>query len=112
MVRSSANSIRASHRGDFDRARELLDEVAAAAREVAELRTSQPAVYYAGYVEDANKEYVEASVVLAQQDAEPRPADAPASGPSPARAAWLGAVLVAALFAVALLVLRRRRTTT
>lgn len=65
MVRGSANSIRASHRGDFDRARELLDEVAAAAREVAELRTSQPAVYYAGYVEDANKEYVEASVVLA-----------------------------------------------
>ena len=65
MVRGSANSIRASHRGDFDRARELLDQVAAAAREVAELRTSQPAVYYAGYVEDANKEYVEASVVLA-----------------------------------------------
>jgi len=49
--------------------------------------------------------------VLAEQDAEPRPADAAASGPSPARAAWLGAVLVAALFAVALLVLRRRRTT-
>ncbi|MCY4659290.1 MAG: cobaltochelatase subunit CobN [Acidobacteria bacterium] len=56
-------------------------------------------------------ELTEASVVLAEQDAEPRPADAAASGPSPARAAWLGAVLVAALFAVALLVLRRRRTT-
>ncbi len=55
-------------------------------------------------------ELTEASVVLAEQDAEPRPADAAASGPSPARAAWLGAVLVAALFAVALLVLRRRRT--
>ena len=65
MVRGSANSIRASHRGDFDRARELLDQVAAAAREVAALRESQPAVYYAGYVEDAHKEYVEASVVLA-----------------------------------------------
>ena len=56
-------------------------------------------------------ELAEASVVLAEQDAEPRPADAAASGPSPARAAWLGVVLVAALFAVALLVLRRRRTT-
>ena len=65
MVRGSANSIRASHRGDFDRARELLDQVAVAAREVAGLRESQPAVYYAGYVEDAHKEYVEASVVLA-----------------------------------------------
>ena len=57
-------------------------------------------------------ELTEASVVLAEQDAEPRPADTAASGPSPARAAWLGAVLVGVLFAVALLVLRRRRTTT
>ena len=75
MVRGSANSIRASHRGDFDRARELLDQVAVAAREVAALRESQPAVYYAGYVEDAHKEYVEASVVLAivRGDAPPGP---------------------------------------
>ena len=65
MVRGSANSIRASHRGDFDRARELLDRVAAAAGEVAAMRESQPAVYHGGYVEDAQKEYVEASVVLA-----------------------------------------------
>ena len=65
MVRGSANSIRASHRGDLDRARELLDKVAATAGEVAALRESQPAVYFAGYVEDAHKEYVEASVVLA-----------------------------------------------
>ena len=65
MVRGSANSIRASHRGDLDRAQELLDQVAAAAREIAALRESQPAVYFAGYVEDAHKEYVEASVVLA-----------------------------------------------
>ena len=55
-------------------------------------------------------ELAEASVVLAEQDAEPRPADAPASVPTPARAAWLGAVLVAVLFAVALLALRLRRT--
>ena len=75
MVRGSANSIRASHRGDFDRARELLDQVAVAAREIAALRESQPAVYYAGYVEDAHKEYVEASVVLAivRGDAPPGP---------------------------------------
>ena len=55
-------------------------------------------------------ELTEASVVLAEQDAEPRPADAAASRPSPVRAAWLGAALVAVLFAVALLALRRRRT--
>ncbi len=57
-------------------------------------------------------ELTEASVVLAEQEAEPRPADTPASEPSPARVAWLGVVLVAALFAVALLALRRRRSTT
>ena len=56
-------------------------------------------------------ELTEASVVLAEQDAETRPADAPASQPGPTRVAWLGAILVAGLFVVALLVLRRRRTT-
>ena len=53
-----------------------------------------------------------AGVVLAAQEAETRPADAPADRPGPARAAWLGAVLVAGLFVAALLVLRRRRRTT
>ena len=57
-------------------------------------------------------ELTEASVVLAQQEAEPRPADAAANRPTPARAAWLGVVLAAGLFVVALLVLRRRRSTT
>ena len=84
MVRGSANSIRASHRGDFDRARELLEQVAAAAREVAALRESQPAVYYGGYVEDAQKEYVEASVVLAiVRGAAPPGPDELGVGPAP-----------------------------
>ena len=84
MVRGSANSIRASHRGDLDRAQELLDQVAAAAREIAALRESQPAVYFAGYVEDAHKEYVEASVVLAivRDTAVPGP-DELGVGPAP-----------------------------
>jgi len=56
-------------------------------------------------------ELTEASVVLAEQDAETRPADVPASQSGPARVAWLGALLVAGLFVVALLVLRRRRST-
>ena len=56
-------------------------------------------------------ELTEASVVLAQQDAEPRPADAAANRPAPARLAWLGVVLAGGLFVVALLVLRRRRST-
>ncbi len=84
MVRGSANSIRASHRGDLDRARELLDQVAATATEVAALRESQPAVYFAGYVEDAQKEYVEASVVLAiVRGAAPPGPDDLGVGPAP-----------------------------
>ena len=53
-------------------------------------------------------ELTEASVVLAEQDAETRPADAPASQPPARRLAYLGAAIVAGLLAIALLVLRRR----
>ena len=57
-------------------------------------------------------ELTDASVVLAEQEAETRPADAAANRPGPARAAWLGVAVVAALFVIALLALRRRRRTT
>ena len=84
MVRNSANSIRASHRADFDQARELLAKVTSAAEEVDALRESQPAVYYAGYIEDAQKEYVEASVMLAiAQGAVPPGPDDLGVGPAP-----------------------------
>jgi translin len=84
MVRNSANSIRASHRGEFDQARELLDRVTAAAREMETLRESQPAVYYAGYVEDAQKEYVEAISMLAiAQGAVPPGPNQLGVGPAP-----------------------------
>ena len=56
-------------------------------------------------------ELTEASVVLAEQDVETRPADASASQPAARRLAWLGAAIVAGLLAIALLVLRRRSTT-
>ena len=56
-------------------------------------------------------ELTEASVVLAEQDAETRPADAPASQPPARRLAYLGAAIVAGLLAIALLLLRRRSTT-
>ena len=56
-------------------------------------------------------ELTDASVVLAEQDAETRPADTLASQPPARRLAWLGAAIVAGLLAIALLVLRRRSTT-
>jgi translin len=65
-IRNCAQSIRASHRGELDNARELLDEAGvqvAASREA--LLEAHPDIYWAGYVQDAQKEYSEASVVLA-----------------------------------------------
>ena len=65
IIRTSANSIRATHRGELDSARSLVEEVAETAGRLHAIRETHPRVYYAGYVEDALKEYVEASTVLA-----------------------------------------------
>ena len=64
-IRSSANAIRAIHRGELDEAdrlmreaREALDEGEAAVRD-------QPDVRFAGFLHDAEKEYAEARLTLA-----------------------------------------------
>ena len=65
-IRNCAHSIRASHRGELEAARELLraaGEMVAATR--AELISSQPDIYWAGYVQDAQKEYAEANITYA-----------------------------------------------
>lgn len=65
LTRHCANAIRAIHRDENDLAREHLD----LARSLAEsLRTDlavYPDLYYAGYTQDALKEYAEASIVRA-----------------------------------------------
>ena len=65
IIRNSANSIRATHRGEFDLAREILSTVTGLTRQIEDSQKTHPAVYYAGYVEDALKEYVEANATLA-----------------------------------------------
>ena len=65
VIRSSANSIRATHRGEFDQARELIATVEGLVQEMNHALDGHPAVYYAGFVEDAQKEYVEARATLA-----------------------------------------------
>jgi translin len=65
-IRHCAHSIRASHRGETDNARDLL----ASARDIVTstrqaLLQSHPDIYWAGYVQDAQKEYSEASIVFA-----------------------------------------------
>lgn len=65
VTRFSANSIRATHRGDFDEARELIAKATELRSQIEAERHSHPAVYFGGYVEDALKEYVEAHATLA-----------------------------------------------
>ena len=65
VIRLSANSIRATHRGEFDVARSLIDETRALLGSLTELRAEHPEVFYGGYVEDSFKEYVESCATLA-----------------------------------------------
>jgi translin len=73
VIRSSANTIRAVHRHDFERARRLLEEARTALREATTAVASHSDVRYAGFIHDAQKEYAEAAVVLAILSGEPLP---------------------------------------
>jgi translin len=70
-VRNSANSIRATHRAEYEQAHELLQAVSDLKNEVDELLANHPRVYYAGFVEDAVKEYAEASATLSFAEGRP-----------------------------------------
>ncbi len=65
MIRHSADSIRAIHRGEFDTARQLIHSASALVEESQTVLRNSPEVYYTGYMQDALKEYVEANSVLA-----------------------------------------------
>lgn len=65
VVRWSANSVRASHRGDFDEAERELDEARSLAQSVFAYTHEVPSVYWAGYVQDAMKEFAEAAITNA-----------------------------------------------
>lgn len=65
-IRNCAHSIRASHRGDLDTARQLLQDAGALVRGTREqILAVHPDIYWAGYVQDAQKEYAEANITCA-----------------------------------------------
>jgi translin len=64
-IRASANAIRAIHRLEFDRARELIEASRAALQDGLDAVRDHPAVRSAGYLQDAQKEYAEANITLA-----------------------------------------------
>lgn len=75
-IRFCANSIRAIHRGEYDEAQNLLKEARVRVHETAEELKEYPDIYYAGYVQDAQKEYTEAETVNAIIRSTPIPGNA------------------------------------
>jgi translin len=73
VIRTSANAIRALHRGEGDTARDLLDEVAALIRETEAPLVDHRDIYYAGFFYDAVKEYAEAELTAALLAGAPLP---------------------------------------
>jgi translin len=64
-IRASANAIRAIHRGDLDEAHRLMEQSRAALADGREALASELDVYYAGFHQDAQKEYAEARLTEA-----------------------------------------------
>jgi translin len=65
LVRQCANTIRAAHRGEFASAAEQLAAAGATARELRAGLTDHADLLFAGYTQDALKEYAEAALVYA-----------------------------------------------
>jgi translin len=64
-IRASANAIRAIHRSDLETAERLIAESRAALDEGFGAVGDHPEIRYAGYLQDAEKEYAEANVAAA-----------------------------------------------
>jgi translin len=72
-VRRSANAIRAAHRGELDRAGALLTEARELLEVAASVLAAHPDVFYAGFLQDAQKEYAEALATRALVAGDPVP---------------------------------------
>jgi len=64
-IRACANSIRAAHRGEFAASSGLLQQAAALLAEMAEDLRNHQDIFFAGFVQDAQKEYAEAATFSA-----------------------------------------------
>lgn len=73
LIRRCANTIRATHRAEFEEASQLLATAHRAASELVECVADYPDLYYAGYTQDALKELAEASITYALITDEPLP---------------------------------------
>ena len=65
LIRHASRAIRAVHRDEKDTALGKLAETAALAKQLNTNLTAYPELYFAGYTQDALKEFAEASIVFA-----------------------------------------------
>jgi translin len=73
IIRNSGDAIKAIHRGEWDRADELVQETGDLVKQVNDLLSDKPDIYYSGYVGNAQTEYAEVSVLRAVLRDEPIP---------------------------------------
>jgi translin len=64
-IRACANSIRATHRQEFAAAAQLLEQAATLLNEMAQDLRDHRDIFFAGFVQDAQKEYAEAATFAA-----------------------------------------------
>lgn len=76
LVRQCANAIRAVHRAEFDVAEGLLREATQTAHSLRDGLAEHPELLFAGYTQDALKEYAEAALVYAFLHGDPPPGPA------------------------------------
>ncbi|HYI25707.1 MAG TPA: haloacid dehalogenase [Thermomicrobiales bacterium] len=93
VIRAAANAVRALHRGEIDEAGALLVEARSILDIIRQIASPYPSVYWAGYVQDAMKEYAEAEITgaILQGTPLPTPADLDIED-----APWLNALAEAA----------------
>jgi len=72
-IRFSANSIRAIHRGDRDQSIDLCRKAADSVSGAQTALAPYPRIYHAGFLQDAEKEYAEASITFALIQGDPLP---------------------------------------
>ncbi len=72
-LRHAANAVRAVHRGEYGQADELIARARELLDRAKERLANHPDIFYAGFVHDAQKEYVEASATLAVIAGRPLP---------------------------------------
>ena len=73
LTRTCANTIRAVHRRDYEQAQKLLAAAKALSDGLCQKLAPYPDLFYTGYVQDAQKEYVEATATLSLVSGAPMP---------------------------------------